>query len=508
MNTQEIITLMIMAIIVALLVYLVQRHFYKKALKTALEIANAKLEIQEREMAKKEARLDSRHKELEAKARQKIRELEREYESAKTLSREDAKELDALRADLLERRSLLEANIAEYTEAKERYLSASKQSVKLLSDYTHLTLDEAREELLNRLDEHLVDEKARIIHHAIYEAEHEAKERASYIIAQATTRYASSFASKNLCSVVTLENDDLKGRIIGKEGRNIRALELISGVDVIIDDTPNSIIISSFNLYRRAMAVRTLELLIEDGRIQPARIEEIYNSVKNEMEYSVQKEGEEVAFSLGLSGFHPEILKLIGKLRYRASFGQNALAHAIEVAKLAGVMASELGGDLKLARRAGIMHDIGKALTQEVGGSHIDLGEKIAKKYGEGDVVLNTILAHHGHEEIKSIECACVCAADTLSGARPGARLEMLENFLHRMQELENIAKSKFGVLNAYAIDAGRELRVIVKASALSDSELITLSEQIRQDVEKQVHYQGEVKITVIRETRVVTIAS
>ncbi|STP08934.1 phosphodiesterase [Helicobacter cinaedi] len=308
-------------------------------------------------------------------------------------------------------------------------------------------------------------------------------------------------------NVVNLPNDELKGRIIGKEGRNIKTLELISGVDVIIDDTPCSIILSSFNLYRRAIATRTIESLVEDGRIQPSRIEEVYERIKNEMDEQMRQDGENIVLDMGLGYMHPELKFLLGKMRYRASFGQNALGHSIEVANLAAIIAGELGGDEKLARRAGILHDIGKALTQELGGSHVDLGVEVCTCYKEHPVVINAIKAHHGYEEIKSIECAAVCAADALSAARPGARREVLENFLKRMQDIENIAMDKIGVKQAYAINAGREVRVIVRADLVSDEQSVVLAREIAKEIESNLQYPGEIKVSVIRELRAVEYA-
>jgi len=310
-----------------------------------------------------------------------------------------------------------------------------------------------------------------------------------------------------LTNLVHLNNDELKGRIIGKEGRNIKALEMLLGVDIIIDDTPNAIIVSSFNLYRRAIATKTLELLIEDGRIQPARIEEIYQKVCEDFEESILNEGEDLVADMNIGVMHPELMKLIGRLRYRASYGQNALAHTLEVAHLAGIMAAEMGGDPKLAKRAGLLHDIGKALTHEREGNHVDLGAEICRLYNEDKVVINAIYAHHGQQGINSIECGAVCAADALSAARPGARREVLESFLKRVTEIEEIASEQSGVKQAYAINAGREVRVIVNASLVNDDESILLAKEIANEIESRVQYPGEIKVSVIRESRAIEFA-
>ncbi|RLA69511.1 MAG: ribonuclease Y, partial [Epsilonproteobacteria bacterium] len=267
------------------------------------------------------------------------------------------------------------------------------------------------------------------------------------------------------------------------------------------------IVVSSFNLYRRAIATRTLELLIEDGRIQPARIEEIYAKVTAEFEESVLHEGEELVFEMGINSIHPELLKLLGRLRYRASYGQNALAHTLEVAHLAGIMAAEMGGDAQLAKRAGLLHDIGKALTHEAEGSHVDLGADICRRYNEDPVVINAIYAHHGQQEIETVECAAVCAADALSAARPGARREVLESFLKRVTEIEEIAARQAGVRQAYAINAGREVRVIVNAELVTDDETVLVSREIAEQIEQNVSYPGDIKVTVIRESRAIEYA-
>ncbi|PAF47320.1 ribonuclease Y [Helicobacter sp. 12S02634-8] len=387
------------------------------------------------------------------------------------------------------------------------YQNIKQKALNTLTEYTGYTKEEAKALILEYLQDELIAQKSALIRRYEHEAREEALKRANYIIAQATTRFAGEFATERLINVVHLPDDELKGRIIGKEGRNIKALEMISGVDVIIDDTPGTIILSSFNLYRRAIATRTIELLVEDGRIQPARIEEVYERVYAEMEEKILQDGENTILDLGLGYMHPELKKLVGKMKYRASFGQNALGHSIEVANLAGVIAGELGGDEKLARRAGLLHDIGKALTQESGGNHVHLGAEVCRRYKEHPAVINAIMAHHGDEDIQSIEAAAVCTADTLSAARPGARREVLESFLNRMQELERIAMDKMGVKQAYAINAGREVRVIVRADLVDDAQSIVLARDIAKEVETSLQYPGEIKINVIRESRSVEFA-
>ncbi len=461
-----------------------------KALEYELEqlLDDKHAKIQEREMVF-EQRIDRQKKELEEQLYNKIREAEYNNGIVK------------------EAKAQILCEKEEQTRVLQQCKNIKENLIESLQNYTSLTKEEAKKKLLQCLEEELSEEKARLIRRYETEAKAEAKKRANYIIAQATTRFAGEFAGERLINVVNLPNDEMKGKIIGKEGRNIKTLEMISGVNVIIEDMPNAIVLSSFNLYRRAIATKTLEILIEDGRIQPSRIEEVYEKVKNQMDEQIFQDGEEVVLNLGIGYVHPEIKKLIGKLKYRASFGQNALGHSLEVARLAGVIAGELGGDEKLAKRAGLLHDIGKALTDELGGSHVDLGAEICLRFKEHPVVINAIRAHHGHEESQSIECSAVCTADVLSAARPGARLEALENYLNRVQDLEKIAMEKFGVKQAYAIHAGREVRVIVRADLINDSQTLILATEIANDVKRKLQYPGEIKVNVIREMRAIAIA-
>ena len=390
---------------------------------------------------------------------------------------------------------------------KSEYEKRLDVAVHALENAAGMTKNEAKEQLLEHIEVRSRDEIAHIVRRYESEAKVEGERKANYILAQATSRFASEFAHERLSSTVELSDDELKGRIIGREGRNIKSLEAVLGVDIIVDDTPNAIVVSSFNIYRRAIATRTLELLIEDGRIQPARIEEIFEKVSAEFEEKIFEDGENVLFELGVTGVHPELIKLIGRLRYRASYGQNALAHTLEVANLAGIMAAEMGGDALLAKRAGLLHDIGKALTHEHEGSHVDLGAEVCRRYNEDAVVINAIYAHHGLQEIESVECAAVCAGDALSAARPGARREVLESYVKRVGDIEMIASSKTGVKQAYAINAGREVRVMVSAELVSDDEASLLAKEIAEEVESKVNYPGNIKVNVIRESRAIAYA-
>ena len=393
---------------------------------------------------------------------------------------------------------------------KSKYEKKLKEAQRIIENGAGMTKDEAKKIILERAKDEVREESAHITRKAIKEAEKTAKKEAFWVIAQATTRFAGEFAGERLVNIIHIKEDDIKGKIIGKDGKNIKSLEMTLGVDIIIDDTPNAITISSFNIYRRQIAVETIKRLIDDGRIHPARIEETFDKVNKEFEEMSIEKAEEVIVELGLGSFniHPELIKLLGKLTYRASYGQNALAHSIEVANLAGTMAAEMGGDELMAKRAGLFHDIGKALTVEYSGSHIDLGYDVAKRYNEPEFVLNGIKAHHGQEDAKSIEVAAVCTADILSAARPGARREVVESFLKRIKGIEEIASSFDNVKSAYAINAGREVRVIVESDMINDDEAVLISQEIAKEIEHKISYPGEIKVTVVREMRAISYAS
>ena len=496
----------------------------KKIDKTKYEIyltnAKAKAKAIEHEAEKLLEQSKAKAKEIELEAKnsyelQKL-ELEREYENKlnEILKKED--EIEEIIKTQLEKQQEVEKKIKDIQKEeiliqkqKENYKEKLKEVQKLLENVAGMTKEEAKEILLKKTEEDLREDVAHLTRKIIKEAEENAKKKAEFIIAQATTRYAGDFAGERLINVVSIGDDEMKGRIIGREGKNIKTLEMITGCDIIIDETPGIITVSSFNIYRRQIAVETIKRLIEDGRIHPARIEEVYKKVEEEFEERVKKEGEDILVDLGLAGagIHPEIVKLIGRLRYRASYGQNALMHSLEVAHLSGIMAAEMGGDELLAKRAGLLHDIGKALTHDFGGDHVSLGYDICKRYNEPEVVLNAIKAHHGHEEPKSVEAAAVCTADALSAARPGARREVLEAFLKRVKALEDIATSFEGVIKAYALNAGREIRVIVEADLISDDEAVLLAREIAKKIEEGVSFPGEIKVNVIREKRAIEFA-
>ncbi len=489
-------------------IYVEQAKAKAKAIEHEAEavLQNAKLKVTEAELEAKE-KYEAELKRVNREFENRLAQLEKREEALTYRLENELKQVAEEKEELKRSKAEIDSVRKEMELLKREYEQKRNEAIKVLESASGLTKEEAVSLVLKEAKEEARGEIAHIVRKYEAEAKVEAKRKANYILAQATTRYAGEFAAERLINVVHLPDDELKGRIIGKEGRNIKTLEMLLGGDIIIDDTPGAIILSSFNLYRRAIATRTIELLIEDGRIQPARIEEIYEKVTEEFEQKVLEEGEQIVVDLGLSPMNPELMKLIGRLRYRASYGQNALGHSLEVAHLAGIMAAEMGGDETLAKRAGILHDIGKALTHEYAGSHVDLGAEVCKRYKEHPVVINAIYAHHGHEEPETIESAAVCAADTLSAARPGARREVLESFLKRVKEIEEIATSKPGVHHAYAINAGREVRVIVNASLINDDEAILLSKEISEEIEKSVQYPGEIKVNVIRETRAINYA-
>lgn len=471
--------------------------------------AKAKAIEYEAELVLKDAKNSVLNAEFEAKKRfeDKSHRVQKEYSQKFDELKKIEFKLKEEQNQLLKEQEHAKSLYEQSSKLKATYEEKLKDTMKVLERQAGLTQNEAKQIILQKIEENSRNEIAHIVRKYEEEAKNEAKRKANFIIAQATSRFAGDFAAERLINVVNIKNDELKGRIIGKEGRNVKSLEMVLGVDIIIDDTPGAIIVSCFNLYRRAIATRVIELLVEDGRIQPARIEEIHEKVCKEFESNILEEGQTIIMDLGLNKMHPEIVKLIGKLKYRASYGQNALAHSLEVAYLAGIIAAECGGDEVLARRAGLLHDIGKALTHDFEGSHVDLGGELCKRYKEHAVVINAIYAHHGHEEATSIESAAVCAADTLSAARPGARREVLEAFLKRVTELEDIAKSKEGIKNAYAINSGREIRVIANANLINDDEAVLLAKEIAGEIEEKVQYPGEIKVNVIRELRAVNYA-
>ncbi len=461
------------------------------------------------ETKKREALLEAKEEslktknELEKETKERRNELQR-YER-RVLNKEE--NLDK-KADALEKR---EAGLA----AKEDSLNKRSQEVDELLEkqeqelerISGLTSEQAKEYLLKTVEEDVKHDTAKMIKELECRAKEEAEKKAKDYVVTAIQKCAADHVSETTISVVQLPNDEMKGRIIGREGRNIRTLETLTGVDLIIDDTPEAVVLSAFDPIRREVARIALEKLIVDGRIHPARIEEMVEKAQKEVESIIREEGEAATLEVGLHGIHPELIRLLGKMRYRTSYGQNALKHSIEVAHLAGLLAGEIGLDVRLAKRAGLLHDIGKAVDHEMEGSHIQLGVELCKKYKESAVVVNAVESHHGDAEPTSLIACIVQAADTISAARPGARRETLETYTNRLQQLEDITNSFKGVDKSFAVQAGREVRVMVVPEQVSDDEMVLLARNISKQIESELEYPGQIKVNVIRESRVTDYA-
>ncbi len=411
-----------------------------------------------------------------------------------------ALQLSAQERELIQREKQLEKE-------RERVVLLQQEQIKKLEAIAGLTSEQARKELFAMLENEVKRDCALHLKRIEDEMKEEAEKRARWIIGEAIQRCAVDHVAETTVTVVALPNEEMKGRIIGREGRNIRTLESLTGVNIIIDDTPEAVIISGFDPIRRQIAKIVLERMIQDGRIHPARIEELVEKVTDELNQTIKERGEEACIEADVHGLHPEIVKLLGKLSFRTSYGQNVLRHSIEVAHLAGIMASELGLNPQEAKRAGLIHDIGKALSHEVEGSHAVLGHDVARRYGESDIVANAIGAHHGDMPMNSVLAALIQAADAMSASRPGARSESLQIYLKRLEQLESICNSFPGVEKAYAIQAGREVRVVVQPEQVSDAEAAMIARELAKKIESEVTYPGQIKVTVIRETRAVEMA-
>lgn len=441
----------------------------------------------------------------EAEKETKERRAEVQRQERRLIQKEETldKKVDAMEKKeeaLSEKLKEADAKLAEVEQIK-------KSQFDMLEKISGFTKEQAKALLLQNLDEELTHDKAVRIMDYEQRTKDEADALAREIITTAIQRCAADHASEATVSVVSLPNDEMKGRIIGREGRNIRTLETITGVDLIIDDTPEAITVSSFEPVRREIARLTLEKLISDGRIHPARIEEMYEKAKREVEQTIRQTGERAVIDAGVNSIHPELVKLLGKLKYRTSYGQNVLNHSLEVSYLAGLMAAEIGADVKTAKRAGLLHDIGKALDREFEGSHIDLGVEYAKKYRENDQVVHAIAAHHGDIEAKTIVACLVQAADAISAARPGARRENVQNYIKRLEKLEEIATSFDGVEKSFAIQAGREVRIMVKPDVVSDDQMTIIAHDVVKKIEDELEYPGQIKVHIIRENRAIEYA-
>ena len=465
--------------------------------------------VSKAESKKKEAILEAKDEihrqrtELEKELRERRSEVQRQ--ERRLAQKEES--LDR-KTENIEKKDEQLTNKFKAAEKKAEEIEVVKRSqIEMLEKISGFNKEQAKDYLLKTLESDLVHEKAVKIMEYEQKTKDEADEKAREIIATAIQRCAADHSADATVSVVALPNDEMKGRIIGREGRNIRTLETITGVDLIIDDTPEAITVSCFDPVRREIARLTLEKLIADGRIHPTRIEELYEKSKREVEHTIKQTGERAAIDAGVNGIHPELIRQLGKLRYRTSYGQNVLNHSLEVSYIAGLMASELGADVKTAKRAGLLHDIGKALDHEMEGSHIELGVEYARKYKENDNVVHAIEAHHGDVEARTIVACLVQAADAISAARPGARRENLQNYIKRLEKLEEITNSFPCVDKSYAIQAGREVRIMVKPEAVSDDQMVLVARDIVKKIEDELEYPGQIKVNVIRENRVIDVA-
>ncbi|MDM7273648.1 ribonuclease Y [Sulfurihydrogenibium azorense] len=483
----------------------------------ASEIEKEALKLKEQQEFIIEKELLKRKQELENEIRQKREELQnlekqllmRESQLEKRLARLEHREeeIEKRAAEIAKLESEIKALEKQLKEKEEKLKSAEEHYILELQRIASMTKEEAKAELMRKVEEEAKLEAAKLMREIEEEAKKNAEKEAKWTLVTAIQRLAPEATTTYTVSVVDLPSNDIKGRIIGREGRNIRVFEMATGVDLIIDDTPDIVTISSFDPLRREIAKIALERLIADGRIHPGRIEEVVEKVKEEMDQHIRKLGEETCLELGFTDVHPELYYYIGKLNYRTSYTQNVLLHTKEVAYLAGMMAAMLGLDEKMARRGGLMHDIGKAISHEVGGAHSKVGAEIAKRYGEPDYVINAILYHHGDEPARYPEAVLVAAADALSAARPGARREVLQSYINRLEKIEAIVNSFENVEKSFAIQAGREVRVIVNAEKLSDEEAYLLTKEIAKRIEKEVEFPGQIKVVTIRESRFVEVA-
>ena len=503
--------IILVAFVGCLIGYFIRKSIAEGKVKSADDLAKKLIEDAEKEV-------ETTKKELLIEAKEEVHRLRSEFERE---SRERRNELQKIERRLIQKEESLDRK-AENLEKKDDKLSKKlvdleEQSEQLellrekekqkLEELSGLTAEEAKSLLLRDVEKEIQVETAMMIKEMESRAKEEAEKRAKEIITYTIQKCAADHVAETTVTVVQLPNDEMKGRIIGREGRNIRTLETLTGIDLIIDDTPEAVILSGFDPIRREIARVALEKLIVDGRIHPARIEEMVDKAKREVENMMKEEGEQAAFDAGVHNVHPELIKLLGRLRFRTSYGQSVLKHAVEVSHLTGIMATELGADIKVAKRAGLFHDIGKAVDHEVEGTHVDIGMELLRKYKESKEVIHAISTHHGDYEPQSIEAVLVTAADAISAARPGARRETLESYIKRLQKLEEIANDYDGVEKSYAIQAGREIRILVKPDSYNDAEIVLLARNLTKRIESELEYPGQIKVNVIRETRAVDYA-
>ena len=464
-----------------------------------IEAGNLKKE----EIIKAKEEIMASRKELDQEIKERRGEVQRQEQ--RLIQKEE--HFDRRSENLEKKEQEVEKQILEAEKHEEEIKKLELQEMEKLQEIARLTKEEAKEKLLKELEKDLSVEKAQLIREETRKAKEEVNKNAKELLTYAVQKCAADHSQETTVSLVTLPSDDMKGRIIGREGRNIKAIETLTGVDLIIDDTPEAVVLSSFDPLRREVAKITLEKLINDGRIHPAKIEETVEKAKEELAETIKEEGERAVLETGVIGLHPDLIKLIGKLKYRTSYGQNVLNHSIEVSNLARIMAEELGLDAKLVRRAGLLHDIGKALDHDMEGTHVEIGVEVLKKYKENPLVINAVEAHHEDVEPQTLEAVLIQAADAISASRPGARRETLEAYIKRLQDLEEIANSFEGVDKSFAIQAGREVRIMVKPDKISDDDMTILARDVSKRVENEMDYPGQIKVNVIRETRTVDYA-
>jgi ribonuclease Y len=506
-----IVVVLVVAVIAAVAGFFARKYVGEAKIASAEEAARKLVEDAKRqaETTQREARLELKDElhglRTQAEAEIKQRRQELTQLENRLLSREEA--LDEMQKDMARREQSVTDREAHYRKVSEEVESLKAEEQRRLQEIAGMTKEQAAELLLKRTEDEVRHDMAKLVRSIEEEARHEGDRRAKDILSVCIQRTAASHVADATVSVVPLPSDDMKGRIIGREGRNVRTLENLTGIDFIIDDTPEAVVLSGFDTVRREIARLTLSKLVADGRIHPAKIEEMYTKARDEVDKEIHDAGEQAVLDANVHGVAPELLRLLGRLKFRTSYGQNVLVHSLEVAHLAGLMANELGVNAKLAKRAGLLHDLGKAVDHEVEGSHAAIGGNLARRYGESDAVAHIVEAHHNEIEPTTVEAVLVAAADAVSGARPGARRETLETYIKRLEALERIAESKPGVEKSYAIQAGREIRVLVKPEEIDDDAASLLCREIAKEIEQELDYPGTIRVTVIRESRAVEYA-